>query len=277
MKVTGLTRIYKKILITILCTIFIVASILYFLRRPSNDRDWAIDQAILPYAAIDEESVTVFNVRNFTYTSVKNYTPAYYDKTYILKDLVSVDYIVEPLNNIGAAHTFLSFGFKNGEHIAISVEIRKEKGESFSPLKGLLRSYELMYVIADEKDAIKLRTNFRKDDVYLYPVQVDAENMQALFIDMLTRANELRENPEFYNTITNTCTTNIAKHINNISPGKIPWDIRLLLPTNSDALAYEIGFIDNSIPLEELRKQHLINAKALLYGTSPNFSQLIRQ
>lgn len=188
-----------------------------------------------------------------------------------------MDYIVEPFEGIGAAHTFLSFGFNDGNFVAISVEIRKEKGETFSPLKGLLRSYELMYVIADEQDVIKLRTNYRKDSVYLYPVQTSRENMRALFVDMLNRANSLRDTPEFYNTLTNTCTTNIARHINMISPHKIPWDLRLLLPKNSDALAYELGFINNSIPLEDLRKKHLINEKALLYDNDYNFSALIRQ
>jgi len=253
-----------------------IVLIVYLVRTPSNDRNWADDQQTLPYATFNGSKVEVFNIRNFSYSSVDEYTPYYYDKVFDLDSLSSVDYIVEPFSGIGAAHTFVSFGFDNGDYVAISVEIRKEQGESFSAIKGLLRSYELMYVIADEKDVVKLRTNYRKDTVYLYPAETSRENMRKLFIDMLTRANTLREHPEFYNTLTNTCTTNIASHINAITPRRIPWDLRLLLPKNSDELAYELGLIDNSMPLEELRNKHHINSLAEEYADSPVFSKQIR-
>jgi hypothetical protein len=266
---------HKKLLAVLILVVLFGAW--YFSRTPSNERVWALDQQVLPYAEFDGDKVSVFNIRNFTYESVKEYTPAYYDKTFNVNDLQSLDYIVEPFGNMGAAHTFLSFGFENGDYLAISVEIRKEVGETFSPLKGLLRSYELMYVVADERDVVQLRTNYRKNNVYLYPVIASTDSIRLLFVDMLTRANALRERPEFYNTLTNTCTTNIAKHVNDISPKQIPWDLRLLMPENSDALAYELGLIDNSIPLEDLRKQHLITGKAEMYSTSENFSELIRE
>lgn len=248
-----------------------------FSKTPSNDREWSLDQQVLPYAEFNGEEVTVFNIRNFTYESVDEYTPAYYDKTFNLNDIESVDYIVEPFGSIGAAHTFISFGFEGNDYLAISVEIRKEVGESFSPLKGLFRNYELMYVVADELDVIKLRTNYRKDAVYLYPVTTSKENIKRLFIDMLSRANALRKEPEFYNTLTNTCTTNIADHINEISPGRIPRDLRLLLPKNSDVLAYELGLIDNSMPLEVLRTKNKINDLAKQYADDENFSSKIRK
>lgn len=194
-----------------------------------------------------------------------------------MQSVSSVDYIVEPFETIGAAHTVTSFGFKSGEYEAVSVEIRKETGESFSPLKGLLRNYQLMYVIADEKDVIKLRTNYKKDDAYLYPVETSSENMRKLFVDVFARVNKMKIEPEFCNTLTNTCTTHIARHISNVSPNGIPWDVRLLLPKNSDALAYELGLIDNSLPLETLRTKNLINDRAELYANDFNFSKLIRQ
>lgn len=266
---------HKKLLFVFAAAL--IFSTWYFLQAPRNDREWSLDQQILPYAEFNGDSITIFNIRNFTYTTIDEYTPAYYNKTFSLQNLQSVDYIVEPFGNIGAAHTFLSFGFDTGDYVAISVEIRKEIGETFSPLKGLVRNYELTYVIADERDAIKLRTNYRHDTVYLYPVTTSRENVQRLFVDMLTRTNTLREKPEFYNTLTNTCTTNIADHINNISAKHIPWDFRLLFPRNSDALAYELGLIDTSLPLDELRIRHKINEKAELYAESSDFSRLIRQ
>lgn len=263
------------VLLVVLCVVLF--SVWYFSRVPRNDREWSLDQRVLSHAKFTGDEVTVFNIRNFTYKSVTDYEPNYYDKTFNLNELVSVDYIVEPFGNMGAAHTFLSFGFSTGDYLAISVEIRKEVGESFSPLKGLLRNYELMYVVADERDVIKLRTNYRQDAVYLYPIKISKEHMRILFSDMLTRTNKLREKPEFYNTVTNTCTTNIVSHVNHIAPAHIPWDVRLLLPENSDVLAYELGLIDTSVSLEELRKHHKINDKAAQYADSTDFSKLIRK
>ena len=273
-----MTNIYSKHKKLGLFIVFLLGFLTWFFsHQPSNDRAWTLDQQILPQATFNNDTVTISNIRNFSYQSVSDYTPAYYDKTVNLNDLKSLDYIVEPFGNMGAAHTFLSFGFESGDYIAISVEIRKEIGESFSPIKGLLRSYELMYVIADEKDVLKLRTNYRKDTVYLYPVNTTKDKIKELFVDMLSRANTLYEKPEFYNTLTSTCTTNIVGHINKISPKRVPWDVRLLFPENSDALAYELGLIDNSIPLEKLRESHKINEKAEKYADSPDFSKLIRQ
>lgn len=265
----------KKLYIAVIAIIFII---FFYSQQPSNNRDWTQDQKILPYAEfLKDDKILVRNIRNFEYRSTSDYTPNYYNKTFDLNKLTSVDYLVEPFGSIGAAHTFISFGFKGTDFVSISVEIRKEKEEEFSPIKGVLKQYELMYVIADEKDVVALRTNHRKDPVYLYPIKTTQEKMQILFLNMLKRANKLKETPEFYNTLTNTCTTNIANHVNEITPNKIPWDIRLLLPENSDELAYEIGLIDNSLTLEQSRKKYLINDRAKLYANDPNFSIKIRE
>lgn len=272
-----ITVIKNNKLLNIIVIVVILLGIWYFLHQPSNDREWELDQQVLPYAEFDDNKVTVFNIRNFKYESVDQYTSDYYDKTFDLDKLISIDYIVEPFGSIGAAHTFLSFGFENGDYVAISVEIRKEVGELFSPLKGLFRNYELMYVIADERDVIKLRANYRKNTLYLYPITTSKENMKKLLVDMLTRANTLKEKPEFYNTLTNTCTTNIMAHINKISPGRISWDLRLLLPKNSDVLAYELGFIKNDTPLEELRTKYKINHLSQQYTNNEDFSIKIRE
>jgi len=159
----------------------------------------------------------------------------------------------------------------------LSAEIRKEKGESFSPVKGILRQYELVYVIADERDVIKLRSNYRKDDVFLYPVRTSKENMQKLFISMLERANKLATQPEFYNTLTNTCTTNLVAHVNEIVPGRIPLSYKVLMPAYSDELAREIGLIDNTRSIEELRSKYRINDRASIFADDPLFSQKIRE
>ncbi len=252
--------------------------LLVLLVRPSLERDWNPDQAMLPTASIDGDRVTIQNVRDFRYRSVSDYDISYDVRTYDLSKLDSLWFIVEPFSGhgAGAAHTFLSFGFSDGSYVAISVEIRKEKGESFSPLRGILRQYELSYVIADERDVILLRTNHRKDRVFLYPVATSEENIRKVFLSMLERANALATEPEFYNTLTNTCTTNIVREVNAISPGRIPWSYEVLMPAHSDELAQRLGLIADRSPIEELRAKHEINERAALYADDPDFSKRIR-
>jgi len=247
--------------------------------RPSLVRDWTLDQQVLATATISGSEVAIKNIRNINYRTTSDYDVRYYDKTFDLNKLESVWYMVEPFSGSasGAAHTLLSFGFGGNDYVSISVEIRKEKGESFSAVNGLLRQYELVYVIADERDVIKLRSNYRKDQVFLYPVKTTKENMRKLFVSMLTRANSLATKPEFYNTLVSTCTTNIVSHVNEMVPGRIPFSFRVLLPANSDELAQEIGLIDGSIPLAQLREKYRINERAEKYADDPLFSTRIRE
>lgn len=255
-----------------------VAVIAYLSIRPSNDRDWAADQAVLPWAEIDGREIRVHNIRNATYRTAGDYDVAWYDKTYHLDRLESLWFIVEPFAGWeGPAHTFVSFGFAGGEYLAVSVEIRKEKGEEFSVWKGLLRQYEIMYVLGDERDLIKLRSNFRGDDVYVYPVRAPREGMERMLLAMLGRANRLRERPEHYNTLTSTCTTNIVRHVNQIDPERIPYRYEVFLPGFSDRLAYDLGLIDTDLPFEQARARFKINERARRWADSPDFSTRIRQ
>lgn len=248
--------------------------------RPSLDRDWTPDQQVLARAEfLPDDQVRITNIRNIQYRTTSDYDVRYYDKTFDLKELESVWYMVEPFSGYGAgaAHTLLSFGFSDGSYVAISVEIRKEKGESFSAVKGLFRQYELIYVIADEQDVIKLRSNYRKDDVFLYPVNTTPQKARELFTSMLVRANELATEPEFYNTLTSTCTTNIVSHVNDLAPGRIPFSLKVLMPAYSDELAQEIGLINQSLPIDQLRAQYRINERAEQYADDPYWSERIRE
>jgi hypothetical protein len=264
----------------IIVALFVLAYLVLTMSvHPSLVRDWSPDQAVLAHADIASSSVHLTNIRNINYRSTTDYDVRYYDKTFDLEALDSVWYLVEPFagQGAGAAHTLVSFGFADGSYVAISAEIRKEKGEKFSAVKGLLRQYELVYVIADESDVIKLRSNYRHDDVYLYPVQATKENMRKLFVSMLERSNKLAREPEFYNTLTNTCTTNIVKHVNDLVPGRIPPSFKVLMPKYSDELAQGIGLLDNTITLTALRAKYWINDKALRYADDPHFSAKIRE
>lgn len=245
--------------------------------RPSNERDWNADQARMTTAEIVGDVVTIRNVRNATYRSTTDFDVHWETRRYDLSRLESVWFIVEPFADWrGPAHTFLSFGFDDGDHVAISVEIRKERGEAFSPLLGLLRQYEIAYVVGDERDLIGLRANHRKDDVFLYPVRATREQARALFVSMLERANRIAAEPEFYNTLTNTCTSNIVDHIESIAPGRVPWSYKTLLPAYSDDLAYDLGLIDTDLPRATYRSAHRINDLASRYAEDPAFSARIR-
>lgn len=279
------------ILIFIILIILVTKVFLFVFTKPSNDRDWSLDQdrlasAVIPSSESVENKVFVKNIRNFNYRSTTDYDREYYDRGFDLDNLNRVWYLVSPFSGIpGSAHTFLSFEFEDSDgkkdFLSVSVEIRKEKGEAFHPIKGLFNQYEVMYVLGDENDLVKLRTNHRKDLVYAYPAKASPEKARALLLDILRRTNELAENPEFYNTITNTCTTNIADHINTVTPKTIPFlSWRIMFPANSDQLAYDLGLLDvpEGLSIEELRQKYLLNEKAVefdeIQGT--DFSQLIR-
>jgi hypothetical protein len=265
----------KRAAVIAICAAGLIA-ILVLLRRPSNVRDWSTDQKVLATAAVRGDVVEIRNVRNFRYRSETDYTPAYETRTYDLRKLDSVWFVVERFGAGGLAHTFLSFGFGD-EYVAISIEIRKEKGETFSPLKGMLREYELMYVIGDERDLIALRTNYRKDVVYLYPVKTTREKMRRVFLDMVERANKLAAEPEFYNTLTNNCTTNIVRHVNTISPRRIPFSYKVLLPAYSDSLAIDVGLIESRGSLEETRAMRRIDPIAQEVAIDADFSRRLHR
>jgi hypothetical protein len=282
-------KFIPRTMIILISVVFLSLILFFILSKPSNDRDWSVDQAVLSSAVIgqDGEKVLVKNIRNFNYRSTVDYDMAYYDKEFELADLSRVWYLVSPFSGIpGSAHTFLSFEFENAttgkkDFLSVSVEIRKEKGEAFHPIKGLFNQYEVMYVLGDENDLIKLRTNHRKDLVYAYPAKASPEKARSLLLDILTRTNSLVEKPEFYNTITNTCTTNIANHINTVTPKTIPFlSWRIMFPANSDQLAYDLGLLDvpEGLSIEELRQMYLLNDKAMEFAEiqGTDFSQLIR-
>jgi hypothetical protein len=272
----GRFRPLRRIGAAILITLLIAWLAAHIFRTPSNDRTWSSDQLRLPVAEIAGDDVTLRNIRNYSYRSEYDYTPGYYDRSFRLEDVVSVDYVVEPLASVAVAHTFLSFGLRDGGRIAISAEIRKEEGEQFNPLLGLFNEYELMYVVADERDVIKLRVLHRGNPVYVYPTTATAEQARVLLAGMLARLNSLAAAPEFYNTFTNSCATNVASQVNVVFPKRVPWDWRLLFPKESDAYAYELGLIDNSLPLDEVRKRYLVNDAVRKHADDEDFPSRIR-
>jgi Domain of unknown function (DUF4105) len=246
--------------------------------EPSNDRDWRPEVARLPYATQDGNRITLHHIRDFEYRSETDFTPRYYDKTFDLDQLDSVDLLASYWMGPGIAHTFVSFGFGGRDYVAMSAETRTERSEGYSSIKGFFKQYELIYVVGDERDLIGLRTTYRTDppeDVYLYRVRAPIENLRHFFMDYIRQINALAERPAFYNTLTTNCTTNLLLHTR-VNPGHLRYSWKVLLSGYFPEYAYEEGRLDTNLPFAELRKRSRINAVAEAADAAPDFSQRIR-
>ena len=246
---------------------------------PTNDRDWQTDLARLAYASIDGDKVTVHNIRNFDYRSESDYTPAYYDKTFDLGALRSLDIVTSYWAGPAIAHVFVSFGFAGDDYLAISIEVRKPKGEGYSTLKGFFRQYELIYVVADERDVIRLRTNYRRDppeDVYVYRTNSSIDAKRRLFLEYMRRIDALQTQPEFYNTLTTNCTTSIWMN-SHVNPGTVPLNWKILVSGYVPEYLYQQGHLEaTGLSLQELRERVHVNARARAADKAPDFSRRIR-
>lgn len=218
--------------------------------RPSLERNWSEDQERVAWVDIEGEDFLFHNIRDFSYDSATEWTPGWKRAHYNLADLQGADFIVEHFSpGVDAiAHTFVSFRFRGGRFLPVSVEIRKEKGESYSPVRGLFRQYELYYVVATEWDAVRLRTHHRESRVAIHPLKTDPERLRAFFLDVVRRINQLKQSPEHYHTLTSSCTTNLARHLEAVSPHRVLFDKRVYLPGYSSELAWELGLLgDDSL------------------------------
>ncbi|SFI57845.1 protein of unknown function [Phyllobacterium sp. CL33Tsu] len=243
--------------------------------KPSLNRIWADDVAQTVTGTLTGNYVTLSNVRNFEWRTTTDYTPRWEVRTYTLDDLATVDIFLSYWSNPAIAHTLVSFGFNNGEHVVFSAEIRKERHEEFSEIGGFFKQFELAMIAADERDIIRLRTNVRKEDVYRYQVNLSPETRQALFLSYLDSANHLATTAKFYNTITANCTTVIFSMARAIAPG-IPLDYRIVFSGYLPGYLYDLGAIDHSKPLDQVIREASINQRAMAADSAPDFSARIR-
>lgn len=256
------------------------ALVWWFGMKPSNDRDWLPNVARTPWATVDGDRVTIHNVRNFTYRTETDFTPAWTDRTYDLRKLEGIDLVTSYWMGPDIAHVFVSFAFEDGNHVAMSIETRTEKGEGYSAIKGFFRQFELYYVVADERDVIGLRTNYRRDppeDVFVYRVRSNPEGRRAFFLEYIRQINALKEQPEFYNSLTTNCTTNIWVN-SQVNPGRLPMSWKILASGHVPQYLYENGRLeDHGLPFADLQRRAHINARAQAAGIVPDFSQRIRK
>jgi hypothetical protein len=243
----------------------------------SNERVWKEPLALLPYASVSGDLVTVRHIRNFSYRSSEDYTAAYYDRTFDLRRLVSLDLVASYWMGPTVAHVFLSFGFGEQGQLAISIERRDERGAGYSPLRGLFKNYELIYVVADERDVIRLRTNARtpREDVYLYRLNADVADVRRLFLAYLREIDALREQPQFYNTLTANCTANAWLHARVIGE-RLPYSWKILLSGFVPEYLYERGALDRGLPFARLHELSRISELAYQLAPDADFSRNLR-
>lgn len=253
----------------------LVVALAYVLTRPSNERPWQPDVAVAPTVDQDGERVTVHGVRNFAYRSETDFDARWEERSYDLGALRSLDLVMSYWGPVDYCHTFLSFGFEGGEQLAVSVETRKEVGETYSTWAGFFKRYELVYVFADERDLIGVRTNQRGEHVYLYRLAVRPERLREIFLAYLHFADELAREPQFYRVIRNSCGVNILHRV--AETGVTLFAGRdALLNGYWDRHLYGLGVLHQGLSFEELRARSRIDARAREAGAAPDFSRRIR-
>ncbi|ANF57041.1 lipoprotein N-acyltransferase Lnb domain-containing protein [Halotalea alkalilenta] len=248
--------------------------------QPSNLRDWAPDVARILDAEVDGSRVTLHNVRNFEWRTRDDFTERWETREYDLDQLESVDLLVSYWMGPTIAHTLVSFGFADGRQLVFSVEIRRERNETFSALGGFFKQFEVALVASDERDIVRTRSNVRGEEVYLYHVELPRDDARALFLSYLDEARELRDAPRFYNTLTTNCTTLVFDMVKRIVPG-LPKDIRLILSGYLPDYIYDLGGLPSGYSFEELKRLGRINQRAVDSDqdgrSSEDFSRAIRE
>ena len=243
---------------------------------PSNERNWQPDVARLPRAEIHGDTLTVHNLRNFDYRSETDFTARWETRSYDLSRLRGLDLSMIYWGSPAIAHTIMSWEFDDGQHLAISIETRKQVGEAYSAVRGFFRQYELYYVVADERDVIALRTHHRHEDVYLYRLRTPPDKARALLLDYLETVNDLAERPRWYNALRLNCTTAIRLHVERVVGG-IPRDWRWLANGYLDELLYQYGIVNRTLPFRELKSRSHLNPVVSELPVDSDFSALIRR
>ncbi len=248
--------------------------------RPSNDRSWVNDNQHNATIEFDGDTVRIRNVRDFNWRTTKDFDERWVDEEYDLNEVESIWLTLEYFDprHRQMAHTILSWGFADGRRLACSIEVRREKGERYHPVRGLFREYELIYVWATERDVIGVRTRCRKHSItHLFKAVVLGEgNERRMLESYLRRTNDLVASPEWYNTLTNTCTTNIVHHVNEVYPGRVPRAVAILMPGLSPKLLERANLIEMSGTLEETLAASVIDAKADAWDGEADFGDAIR-
>jgi hypothetical protein len=250
----------------------------WLILKPSNDGNWQPNVDQTAWTNMDGDRITIHNLRNCDYRTETDYTNCWSDRTLFLSQIRGADFFLTNWGIPFASHPIVSFQFGDNEHVAFSIEVRYKIGQAYSTILGFFRQYELVVVTADERDLIRLRTNYRKgEEVYMYRVQVKPEVARALFLTYISYQNKLKNQPEWYNALTRNCTTALDRQLAADVNDPHPWNYQLILNGTLDRLLYDRGrLVTGGLPFPELKQREHINAAARAADQSPDFSALIR-
>lgn len=278
--ILGLVALIRPVWKAVVCGFVCFAIVLgwWLSLQPSNRRSWQPDVSETAWAEIDGDRVTIHNVRNSIYRSETDYTPRWETRVVDLSSIRGADIFITYWGSPWIAHPIMSFHYGDDEYLAFSIEVRKEKGEGYSAIRGFFRQFELIYIVSDERDVVRLRTNYRQgEDVYVFRLLATPESGRGLFVEYIKSLNQLRERPEWYNALTTNCTTDIRKMaVAAAGRDTAGWDWRILLNGRLDEMLYNRGRLVGNLPLAELKQRAHINSAARVYDQAPDFSQRIR-
>ena len=266
----------RKPIVILVTVLLLISVVLLIFIKPKRYSNWDVSCKKPPIVRISERGdlVTINNVRHFKWEGVNDYQPSWVKKNYYLDKLDSLDLIVEPLGDSRLfAHTMLSFGFGPEQRVVISVEARKEKGESYSLVSGLYKQFELLYQISSERDALTLRVARGQSKLYMYPVKATPEFIKNLFLDMVSKAGSLVDKPAFYHSLRANCTTELFKHIKENFEGDISYGKGVLFPSKSGQVLHEMGWMDTELEYEDARKKFMSAERVRMFSGDPHFSR----
>ena len=276
----GIVSIFMYFLLIFSSIVIIWIIIRHLKLRPSNDRSWVNDNNKLAKAEFEDNLVTIRNVRDFRWRTTKDFDENWIDMKFDLNKISKLWFVLEYFEpkRKQMAHTIMVFESEDGERIACSIEVRREKGERYHPLKGLFRQYELIYVWSTESDVIGVRTRCRRKSVtHLFEaIVLGPGNERRMFESYLNRTNKLRISPEWYNTITNTCSTNIVRHVNEVYPGRVPRTMAILLPGISPRILKKNNLVKMGASIDESMESSKIDEKAINWNGESDFGDWIR-
>ena len=244
--------------------------------KPSSNRDWQPEVAETAWTQSDGDKITIHNLRNFDYEPGQPARPRWETKVVDLSQLRGVDLYINFWGSTLICHPIVSFQFGPTDHVAISVETRMAQGQTYSTVRGFFKQFELTYIVADERDVIRVRTNYRHEQLYLYRTSVKPDRARRLFLNYLLSVNAIHMRPQFYNAFTDNCTTNVRMHTAATTAKPAPWDWRMILNGTVDQLVYEKGGFASHLPFAQLKEMSLIDAKAQAADQAPDFSARIR-
>jgi len=265
-----ISKIFKIILKIFLALMILLVIIFIFvsLKKPELNRDWQDDSKILPTFIIGTSTIEINNLRDWRYEKDKVILKNYYDDTFNIKNLSKAYLLLNPFGQWdGVAHSFFVFEFNDGKTVSVSIEARKEKGEDYEVLKGVLNNYEIWYAFGSAADFLTNRVIYHNEDLYMYPILIPDEIAQGLFVDLSNKAHELETKPDFYNTVTSNCTNLLADSANRVKPGSVPFHYSRLFTGYIDNQLYDLGYLENDMPFEKVYERARIDI-----GIKENFA-----